>query len=107
MNLVGHEAKGVSPIAKPTGPFLKQEVETIVLSIVQKDILSAVSPENNMINFTSKMECMVYVPWREHTSRSSTCHLGSLISIALSVSPAGGLLCSIHRPQQMEAEVRE
>ncbi len=56
MDMVGHEAKGVNPIAKPTGPFLKQKVETIAVSIVQKDNLPAVSPENHMIKSTRKMD---------------------------------------------------
>lgn len=54
--MIGHEAKGVDPIAKPDGPFLKQEIETGVVSVGQKNILPAVAPKKNMIKSTRKMD---------------------------------------------------
>jgi hypothetical protein len=56
MNVVGHEAEGVNPIAKAEGPFLKQEVETTVVSVGQKNILPTVAPEDNMIKSTRKVD---------------------------------------------------
>jgi len=53
--MVGHEAKGVNPIAKTEGTFLKQEVETAVVSVGQKNILPSVAPEDNMIESTRKV----------------------------------------------------
>ena len=52
MDMVGHEAKGVNPIAKPVGPFLKQEVEMTAVSVGQKYVLPAVAPEDNVIKST-------------------------------------------------------
>ncbi len=56
MNMIAHEAKGVDPIAKPESAFLKQEIETGVVSVGQKNILPAVAPEKNMIKSTRKMD---------------------------------------------------
>jgi hypothetical protein len=50
VDMVGHGAKGVNPIAKSAGSILKQKVETAAVGIVQKEILPAVSPETNMIH---------------------------------------------------------
>jgi hypothetical protein len=33
MNMVGHEAKSVNPVAKPVSAFLKQKVETIAVIV--------------------------------------------------------------------------
>ena len=52
MDMVSHEAKSVNPIAKPVDPFLKQEVETIAVSVGQKYLLPAVAPEDNVIKST-------------------------------------------------------
>jgi len=66
--MVGHEAKGVNPIAKPVGSFLKQEIETIAVIVDQKYVLPSVSPENNMIESTRKMDARF------------TCHRGNIPS---------------------------
>jgi len=42
----------MSPITKSEGTFLKQEVETTVISSGHKTILTVVSPEDNMIEST-------------------------------------------------------
>jgi hypothetical protein len=54
--MVGHEAKGVNPIAKAESTFLKQEVKTTVVGVGQKNILPTVAPEDNMIKSTRKMD---------------------------------------------------
>lgn len=56
MNMVGHEAKGVNPIAKAEGAFLKQEVEMKAVSVGQKNNLPPVAPEDNMIKSTRKLD---------------------------------------------------
>ena len=56
MDMVGHEAEGVNPVAKAESPFLKQEVKAAVVSVGQKNILPAVAPEDNMIKSTRKVD---------------------------------------------------
>jgi hypothetical protein len=41
--MFGHETKGVNPIAKAVGAFLKQEIETIAVIVGQKNGLPSVS----------------------------------------------------------------
>jgi hypothetical protein len=66
MDMIGHEANGMNPIIKPVTAFLKQEVETVAVSVANKYVLPAVSPENNMIKSTGEMDAWF------------SCHSGNL-----------------------------
>jgi hypothetical protein len=78
MDMVSHEAKSVNPIAKPVGPFLKQEVETTAVSVGQKYVLPAVASEDNVIKSTRLMDAWFPCHAGKYIFRILTCQHGSL-----------------------------
>jgi len=68
----------VNPIAKPVGPFLKQKVKSIAVSVSQKDVLPAVAPKNDVIKSTRKVDASFTCHGCEHTAKALTCQHGSL-----------------------------
>ena len=67
MDMVGHAAKSVNAVTEATSSFLQQQEETVMVKISEKDRLTGISPENDMIQSARKMNTWF------------TCHTGNLL----------------------------
>jgi hypothetical protein len=56
MLMVDHGAEGVNPVAEATGPFLQEKQGPVAIGVRQKDVLSAVAAEDDVIKAAGKME---------------------------------------------------
>jgi len=54
--MVGHEAKGVDTVAKPAGPFLKQQIEPVTVGGGEENGLTAVATGNDVIKSAGDMD---------------------------------------------------
>jgi hypothetical protein len=54
--MVGHETESVNAVPKTTNPFLKQEVETVSVAFSDKNGLTAVTPENDVVKSAGEMD---------------------------------------------------
>ena len=55
MDVIGHEAEGVNSVSEPAGSLLEQEVETVPVVVGKEDGLTAVAPENDVVESAGKM----------------------------------------------------
>lgn len=67
MNMDSHKAEGMNPVSKSIAAFLKQEVETIPVFVIEKDILSGVSTQNHLI-----MRCSIFTGLTPYYSQFKT-----------------------------------
>lgn len=71
MDMVGHETESVNPVAVPAGSLLEQEIEAISVIILEEDRLTAVTPENHVIESAGMMNAW----FTGHGEMISPCHI--------------------------------
>jgi hypothetical protein len=55
MDMIGHEAEGMHPITESKGALLQQEIETVPVSVSEKNRHSPVAAENDVVETSGKM----------------------------------------------------
>ncbi len=53
--MVGHETESVNVVTEAVGSFLHEQKESVVVNNISKDRLTGISPENDVIDSSGKM----------------------------------------------------